>query len=164
MLTAELQGDPLAEWLVPEPEQRTYVFRRLLRIEVDHAIERRSVDVLVDMSGVMIWRRQPAAGGRILTDHHLVPTGSPRYVNVLAFRDYLRAHPDARADYEALKRDLADRYPNDREAYTEGKTDLIGKLTEAAGAWATTRDMKISKPSSTTQPPVPVQLVNRCVP
>ncbi|WP_319464058.1 GrpB family protein [Micromonospora sp. RTP1Z1] len=98
---------------------------------------------------VMHWFCKPRPSHR--THHlHLVPTGSPRYVNVLAFRDYLRAHPDARADYEALKRDLADRYPNDREAYTEGKTDLIGKLTEAARAWATTRDMKISKPSSTT--------------
>ncbi|MFC8618372.1 GrpB family protein [Micromonospora purpureochromogenes] len=101
------------------------------------------------LAEVMHWFCKPRPSHR--THHlHLVPTGSPRYVNVLAFRDYLRAHPDARADYEALKRDLADRYPNDREAYTEGKTDLIGKLTEAARAWATTRDMKISKPSSTT--------------
>ena len=85
---------------------------------------------------IMHWFCKPRPGHR--THHlHLVPTGSPRYLNVLAFRDYLRAHPDARAKYEALKRDLADRYPNDREAYTEGKTDLIGKLTEAARAWTT---------------------------
>ena len=97
---------------------------------------------------VMHWFCKPRPSHR--THHlHLVPTGSPRYLNVLAFRDYLRAHPDARADYEALKRDLADRYPNDREAYTEGKTDLIGKLTEAAGAWATARDMKNWGPGST---------------
>ncbi|MGR6321302.1 GrpB family protein [Micromonospora soli] len=98
---------------------------------------------------VMHWFCKPRPSHR--THHlHLVPTGSPRYLNVLAFRDYLRTHPDARADYEALKRDLAGRYPNDREAYTEGKTDLIGKLTEEARAWARTRDMKISKPGSTT--------------
>jgi GrpB-like predicted nucleotidyltransferase (UPF0157 family) len=51
-----------------------------------------------------------------------------RYLNVLTFRDYLRQQPDAVADYEALKRELADRCPHDREADTEGKTDLIGKL------------------------------------
>ncbi|MBQ1074109.1 GrpB family protein [Micromonospora sp. C31] len=85
---------------------------------------------------VMHWFCKPRPGHR--THHvHLVPTGSPRYLNVLAFRDYLRAHPDARADYEALKRELASRFPDDREAYTEGKTELIGKLTEAARVWAT---------------------------
>ncbi|MFG3579977.1 GrpB family protein [Micromonospora chersina] len=82
---------------------------------------------------VMHWFCKPRPSHR--THHlHLVPTGSPRYLDVLAFRDHLRARPDARADYEALKRDLAARHPNDREAYTEGKTDLIGQLTEAARA------------------------------
>ncbi|MFG2166219.1 GrpB family protein [Micromonospora chersina] len=80
---------------------------------------------------VMHWFCKPRPSHR--THHlHLVPTGSPRYLDVLAFRDHLRARPDARADYEALKRDLAARHPNDRDAYTEGKTDLIGQLTEAA--------------------------------
>ncbi|MGC4788523.1 GrpB family protein [Micromonospora sp. DT178] len=84
---------------------------------------------------VMHWFCKPRPSHR--THHlHLVPTGSPRYLNVLAFRDYLRARPDARADYEALKRELADRFPHDREAYTEGKTELIGKLTETARAWS----------------------------
>lgn len=84
---------------------------------------------------VMHWFCKPHPSHR--THHlHLVPTGSPRYLKVLAFRDYLRTHPNALADYEALKRNLAHRYPHDREAYTEGKTDLIGRLTDAARAWA----------------------------
>ena len=83
---------------------------------------------------VMHWFCKPRPSHR--THHlHLVPADSPRYLDVLAFRDHLRARPDARADYEALKRDLAGRYPNDREAYTEGKTDLIRQLTEAARAY-----------------------------
>lgn len=84
---------------------------------------------------VMHWFCKPHPSHR--THHlHLVPAGSQHYLDTLAFRDYLRAHSNARSDYEALKRDLADRYPNDREAYTQGKAELIGKLTLAAREWA----------------------------
>jgi GrpB-like predicted nucleotidyltransferase (UPF0157 family) len=84
---------------------------------------------------VMHWFCKPRPDHR--THHlHLVPNGSPRYVDVLAFRDYLRHHPEAAAAYEGLKRELADRYPHDREAYTEGKAHLIAELTGAARVWA----------------------------
>ena len=43
----------------------------------------------------------------------------------LLFRDYLIAHPDVAAQYEQLKRELACAHPNDRVAYTVGKTDFI---------------------------------------
>jgi len=56
---------------------------------------------------------------------HLIPTGSPRFNDELAFRDYLRAHRDVAEAYGALKRRLAEEFTNDREAYTEGKTEFI---------------------------------------
>jgi len=84
---------------------------------------------------VMHWLCKPRPSRR--THHlHLVPTGSPRFVEVLAFRDYLRAHRDAADEYEALKWDLAARHADDREAYTDGKSDLVARLTEAARRWA----------------------------
>jgi GrpB-like predicted nucleotidyltransferase (UPF0157 family) len=43
----------------------------------------------------------------------------------LAFRDYLRAHPDEAARYESLKRDLATQHRDDREAYTDAKEAYI---------------------------------------
>ena len=47
------------------------------------------------------------------------------------FRDYLRAHPEELRRCELLKRHLADRYPEDREAYSEVKTayheGVVGK-------------------------------------
>jgi GrpB-like predicted nucleotidyltransferase (UPF0157 family) len=55
----------------------------------------------------------------------LVPTGSPRFQAELAFRDYLRAHPDVAQNYVTLKRRLATQFENDREAYTEAKADFI---------------------------------------
>jgi GrpB-like predicted nucleotidyltransferase (UPF0157 family) len=43
----------------------------------------------------------------------------------LTFRENLRADPDLAAEYAALKRTLAARFPLDREAYTDAKTQFI---------------------------------------
>lgn len=48
------------------------------------------------------------------------------------FRDYLNKNPDEAKNYENLKKELAIRYKNDREAYTDGKADYIMKITEKA--------------------------------
>ena len=54
----------------------------------------------------------------------------------LHFRDYLCAFPDQARRYAELKRQLSKTYPNDREAYTAGKTSLVLELTEKAKGWA----------------------------
>jgi GrpB-like predicted nucleotidyltransferase (UPF0157 family) len=43
----------------------------------------------------------------------------------VAFRDYLREHPEAREEYRTLKLDLAHRHSRDRAAYQEGKGQFI---------------------------------------
>ena len=62
---------------------------------------------------------------------HLVDPKHPMWRTV-AFRDYLRAHPDALARYATLKKDLAAKFPDDREAYTFGKSELVEELTKQA--------------------------------
>lgn len=59
---------------------------------------------------------------------HLVPAGSQRYAEEIAFRDRLRADPGFVADDAALKRCLASRFANDREAYTDAKSDFIRRV------------------------------------
>jgi len=87
---------------------------------------------------VMHWFCKPDPSRR--THHlHLVPTGSARYVEELAFRDYLRAHPDHARAYEALKRELAVRFRDDRDGYTEGKAAFVRELTDRAVAWSVRR-------------------------
>jgi GrpB-like predicted nucleotidyltransferase (UPF0157 family) len=56
---------------------------------------------------------------------HLIPTGSQRCRDELAFRDRLRADPGLASAYAALKLDLAARFPTDRDAYTEAKAAFI---------------------------------------
>ena len=56
---------------------------------------------------------------------HMLEVGTDRYTEMLAFRDYLRAHPDAAAQYAALKRALASRPLPQRGDYTDAKAPFI---------------------------------------
>jgi GrpB-like predicted nucleotidyltransferase (UPF0157 family) len=56
---------------------------------------------------------------------HAVILDSPFWKSHLAFRDALRADARLAADYWKLKQRLAARYPNDREAYADGKSAFI---------------------------------------
>lgn len=63
---------------------------------------------------------------------HVVQHGGEEHVRPLAFRDYLRAHPEVARQYDGLKRALADRFHNDRRAYSEAKTDFIRSIEARA--------------------------------
>jgi len=81
----------------------------------------------------MYWFCKPSPAHR--THHlHLVPLGSPRWVRTLAFRDALRASPDLASAYEALKLELAQRYRNDRESYTQAKSGFVERVFQGAGS------------------------------
>jgi GrpB-like predicted nucleotidyltransferase (UPF0157 family) len=47
----------------------------------------------------------------------------------LRFRDSLRADPALAAEYATLKRALAERHSDDREAYTEAKSEFVRRHT-----------------------------------
>lgn len=56
---------------------------------------------------------------------HMLEHTHPEWHDLLLFRDRLRAQPETVRAYETLKRQLAKQYPNDREAYTNGKYRFI---------------------------------------
>jgi GrpB-like predicted nucleotidyltransferase (UPF0157 family) len=66
--------------------------------------------------------------------HHLhIHTDHGDVERHLLFRDRLRADEATRRDYEAIKRDLAIRHADDREAYAKGKDDFVDAVVRAAG-------------------------------
>ena len=73
--------------------------------------------------------RSDEFGNRIV-QLHFFAANSPQVTRHLAFRDYLRAHPDERMAYEAEKRRARDLYPDDTHAYTDEKAAWI-RVTEA---------------------------------
>lgn len=56
---------------------------------------------------------------------HLTTIGSTFWNDHRLFREVLRSEPAVARAYQALKHELAARYPTDREAYIEGKTSFV---------------------------------------
>lgn len=76
------------------------------------------------------------APGTPRTHIHVRAAGSWGEQFALLFRDYVRAHPDVAARYAALKRELAERFRDDRRGYTEAKSPFIWAVMAEANDWA----------------------------
>jgi len=66
--------------------------------------------------------------------HHLYvcPPHSNEFRRHMAFRNYLRTHSKDAAEYGELKRSLALRFRDDRDAYLAGKSEFVTVLTSHA--------------------------------
>jgi GrpB-like predicted nucleotidyltransferase (UPF0157 family) len=84
--------------------------------------------------GRRYFRRDDAAGVRTHQVHAFL-AGSREVARHLAFRDYLRAHPDQAQRYSELKRALAAEHARDADAYMDGKDDFIREMDRRAAAW-----------------------------
>ena len=74
-------------------------------------------------------------GKEHLKKHHLYvcPKDLPELKRHIAFRDYLRTHPDAVREYSHIKEEAAKQYPNDIERYIEHKSPFIEKIYAEIG-------------------------------
>lgn len=77
-----------------------------------------------------------AKGPRSRRTHHLSLTEptSEHWQRSILFRDHLRVHPEVAKEYGDLKRELARKYPEDRESYTAGKDRFVERVIESARA------------------------------
>jgi GrpB-like predicted nucleotidyltransferase (UPF0157 family) len=68
--------------------------------------------------------------------HHLYvcPPCSAEFRRHVAFRDYLRSHPQEAKIYGDLKVALAERFREDRPAYMTAKGEFVAELTSQASA------------------------------
>jgi GrpB-like predicted nucleotidyltransferase (UPF0157 family) len=67
---------------------------------------------------------------------HVRQLGCPNHRYALLFRDYLRAHTQARLTVERIKRELARLHADDADAYYAVKDPAYDLVWQAAGAWA----------------------------
>lgn len=66
---------------------------------------------------------------------HAFATGDPGLTRHLAFRDYLRTHPDIAAEYGGLKQRVAASCNHDIDAYIDGKNAFIQHHEGEALRW-----------------------------
>ena len=84
-------------------------------------------------------RRYFRKGGDNRTHHiHAFQSGDSNLTRHLAFRDYLRAHPEVADTYGKLKLEIAQTCDNDMEKYGDGKDAFVklyeGKALEWVGS------------------------------
>ena len=70
-----------------------------------------------------------------LKKHHLYvcPRGSEELHRHIAFRDFLRTHPDAAAKYGSIKAEAASLYPDDIDRYIAHKSPCIEEIYRECG-------------------------------
>ena len=65
---------------------------------------------------------------------HVLEVGGELGNDRIVFRDRLRSHPEGAGEYARLKHVLAERFRDDREAYTRAKTNFISATLQQARA------------------------------
>jgi len=86
------------------------------------------------IAGRRYFRRNDEKGVRT-HQVHAFASGSHDVERHLAFRDFMRAHPDIAREYGELKRGLAERFPDDIESYMDGKDGFIKEMQARAMVW-----------------------------
>jgi GrpB-like predicted nucleotidyltransferase (UPF0157 family) len=70
----------------------------------------------------------------VRTHHlHVVAVGDPQWHRWLLFRDELRADDALRARYSDLKRDLQERFTDNRKGYTDAKDAFVDSVVRQRG-------------------------------
>lgn len=66
---------------------------------------------------------------------HVIPTSSEHWLRHIAFRDYLRTHPEVKNEYQQLKEYLSEKEWYDGNDYNEGKDPFIKREERKAVEW-----------------------------
>ena len=109
-------------------------------VEVPVGVDWQQIKTILEASGYICMSQSEA---RMSFNKGYTPTGFAEKVfhihmrNVgdndeIYFRDYLRANPATAKEYEALKLNLLPKYRNNRDGYTEAKTEFVNRVTALA--------------------------------
>jgi GrpB-like predicted nucleotidyltransferase (UPF0157 family) len=97
-------------------------------------LESLSYEYVPSFESVMPERRYFRRGQREKRTHqiHAVVRDGPFWKRHLAFRDYLRTHPETAREYVRLKTELARLHRGDREAYSDAKGPFVRSVERLA--------------------------------
>lgn len=124
-----MPAKPVIDILVEVPSFET------VRREIVPLLCSESCGYMFFMNHVTFTMRASFKGKRI-AHIHMAPKEHEVWDGI-AFRDYLRSHPKIAVEYANLKKELADKYSDDRNRYTMCKEELVKKATKDAIAWKT---------------------------
>ncbi len=115
-----------------------------IMIGVENIIESSKLIPILKSIGYIFWDKNPKQDrlffvkgmppfGKKRSHHvHVFEIDSYEWIARKAFRDYLNISPLDKMVYQSLKIKLASKFLNDREAYTDGKTEFIKNIVRKA--------------------------------
>ena len=81
--------------------------------------------------------------------HHLyVCPNNTEYHRHIAFRDHLRSHPEDASAYANLKRELACKFREDREAYNNAKREFVKSILRKSVKEKAVSKLAVSSPNA----------------
>ena len=109
-------------------------------VEVSADIDWLSIKPIMECSGYICMSESE---GRVSFNKGYTPDGYAEKVfhihfhktgdnDEIFFRDYLIAHPEVAKEYEILKLSLLPKYKNDRDGYTEAKSEFVLQIIKRA--------------------------------
>ena len=103
------------------------VRERLAEIGYDHVGDQ-------EIPGREVFKMPDEALKASLPAHHLYvcENWARPLIEFLAYRDFMRRHPEWRQKLNALKRSLCEQYDNDRQSYMDGKSDMVREIINLA--------------------------------
>ena len=102
--------------------------------EVSSLLQGRYAVLHTGMRNRMLFQSTEAANRAITYNLHIVEAHTWETRKERLMRDYLLKHPPWAIEYGKLKSELAERWPDNIEGYTKGKTQFIQKLMDKARA------------------------------
>lgn len=95
--------------------------------EIEHALLKADWHMIPPVLDIRDQRRVfvKVADNKRYAHLHIVTKASNEMARHLAFRNLLRSNPAVAQEYLQLKRELAHKYRDDRDAYSNGKNDFI---------------------------------------
>jgi len=74
-------------------------------------------------------------GDRKIENIHICVKDSPKAVQFITTRDFLRAHPERAKQYSDLKEKLNKKFPDDYPAYRKAKQSFLGETERLTQKW-----------------------------
>ena len=104
------------------------------RFFVKHIVDPKDLDIPLCIDNNIVLDQQKEHDYR-LAHIHVLPYDSEHWIRHIAFRDYLRTHPDIRETYQQLKEQLSTKQWKDSNEYNEGKDDFIKREEKKSIDW-----------------------------
>lgn len=101
----------------------------------DELLEKGIVYRKEDVPGQRLYRCGDLDNNIVTHYIHVVIADSDAWHNYINFRDYLNTHEEDAKAYSDLKAELCAKYPEDRESYLQGKSELVQSLLVKARDW-----------------------------